>query len=227
MELRRQFEAERRKSMSVEEAILRLQRDNKEKEREVSKLKEEVADNKAEIDDLTDKAHKAGEIIEALNDQNDNLRNQIDHIHNATINIANYSEEIHALKRKISDIERDISHVENQISSAQSELARLNREGEEKKKRVRELAAEGNLEPQLHAPPSQYFGRKDSGSLHSESTEEEKNHVIKVLEHESKLYHFEKHFLKMMNQNQAPPLLSSTPAPYKPSNHLYEMRAPY
>lgn len=31
MELKRQFEAERRKSMSVEDAIIRLQRDNKEK----------------------------------------------------------------------------------------------------------------------------------------------------------------------------------------------------
>ena len=80
--------------------------------------------------------------------------------------------------------------MEKQISAAKEELARVERDGEEKKKRVKELAAEGNIEPQMQPPPTQFLTRKESGSFHSESTEEEKNHVIKVLEHESKLYHF-------------------------------------
>ena len=36
MELKKQFEAERRKSMSIEEAVLRLQRDNKANSNEAS-----------------------------------------------------------------------------------------------------------------------------------------------------------------------------------------------
>jgi transcription elongation GreA/GreB family factor len=59
MELKKQFEAERRKSMSIEEAIMRLQRDNKGKAGEVANLKKELAENKAEIKDITDKLQKA------------------------------------------------------------------------------------------------------------------------------------------------------------------------
>ena len=64
------------------------------------------------------------------------------------------------------------------------------------------MAADGRVSTPPMPPQPQGMTRKTSGSLHSESTEEEKNHVIKVLEHESKLYHFEKNFLKMMSQNQ-------------------------
>lgn len=46
-QFRRQFEAERRKSMSIEEAIVRLQRDNKGKAGEVASLKKELAENKS------------------------------------------------------------------------------------------------------------------------------------------------------------------------------------
>lgn len=95
------------------------------------------------------------------------MRGEIDHIHNATINISNYSEEIHSLKRKISDVDRDIAHVDSQIGSASDELSRLERDGEEKKRRVKELAAEGNIQPQMQPPPTQYLVRKDSGSIHS------------------------------------------------------------
>lgn len=38
-------------------------------------------------------------------------------------------------------------------------------------------------------------------SISSTSTEEEKNHVIKVLEHESKVYNFEKTILGVVNPN--------------------------
>lgn len=38
--------------------------------------------------------------------------------------------------------------------------------------------------------------------MNSDSTEEEKNHVIKVLEHESKLYNLERNMLKLMGQSQ-------------------------
>ena len=58
-ELRRQFQAERRQSISLEEAILRLQRDNKNNAAIVADLKSELTDNKAEINDLTDKNGKA------------------------------------------------------------------------------------------------------------------------------------------------------------------------
>ena len=52
------------------------------------------------------------------------------------------------------------------------------------------MAADGRVSTPPMPPQPQGMTRKTSGSLHSESTEEEKNHVIKVLEHESKLYHF-------------------------------------
>lgn len=39
-------------------------------------------------------------------------------------------------------------------------------------------------------------------TISSTSTEEEKNHVIKVLEHESKVYNFEKTILGVVNPNQ-------------------------
>lgn len=48
-ELKRQFEAERRKSMSIEEAIVRLQRDNKGKAAELQELQSQLAENKEEI----------------------------------------------------------------------------------------------------------------------------------------------------------------------------------
>ncbi len=38
-------------------------------------------------------------------------------------------------------------------------------------------------------------------TISSASTEEEKNHVIKVLEHESKVYNFEKTILGVVNPN--------------------------
>lgn len=39
LELKKQFEAERRKSMSIQEAVVRLQRDNRAKASEVEELK--------------------------------------------------------------------------------------------------------------------------------------------------------------------------------------------
>jgi TolA-binding protein len=48
-ELKRQFEAERRKSMSIEESILRLQRDNKGKSAEVAELQSQLQEMKEEI----------------------------------------------------------------------------------------------------------------------------------------------------------------------------------
>ncbi len=48
-ELKRQFEAERRKSMSIEESILRLQRDNKGKSAEVAELQSQLQEIKEEI----------------------------------------------------------------------------------------------------------------------------------------------------------------------------------
>jgi len=45
--------------MSIEEAIVRLQRDNKGKAGEVANLKREIAENKSEIKDLSDKVQKA------------------------------------------------------------------------------------------------------------------------------------------------------------------------
>lgn len=74
MEFRKQFQAERRKSMSIEEAIVRLQRDNKGKAGEVANLKREIAENKSEIKDLSDKVQKAQQIIEALGEENQSLR---------------------------------------------------------------------------------------------------------------------------------------------------------
>lgn len=55
------------------------------------------------------------------------------------------------------------------------------------------------------------MNRKDSGSVNSESTEEEKNHVIKVLEHESKLYNLERNMLKLMGNQQQEPLVQTVP----------------
>jgi outer membrane murein-binding lipoprotein Lpp len=210
-----------------------LQRETKARGVEAVELRGELEDNKAEINDLSDKNRKAAEIIDAMTEENDGLRNDIDHLHNATINITNFSEEIHTLKRKIEDIIRDINHMETQIGAAQSELSRQERELEDKKRKVKELAAEGNIPAQPIPSPRpqyqqssqpQYFTHKTSGSVHSESTEEEKNHVIKVLEHESKLYHFEKNFLKMMSQNQAQPGAQALkPAPFRASIPIYDV----
>jgi hypothetical protein len=54
--------------------------------------------------------------------------------------------------------------------------------------------------------------------VNSESTEEEKNHVIKVLEHESKLYNLERNMLKLMGPNQqlAPQGHFVAPQPFVP-----------
>ena len=47
------------------------------------------------------------------------------------------------------------------------------------------------------------FDKDRKASISSgESTDEEKNHVIKVLQHESKLYNFERNVLNILNQNQ-------------------------
>lgn len=59
MELKRQFDAERRNSMSIEEALIRLKRENKANASEVANLKGEVTENKAAINDLSDKNGKA------------------------------------------------------------------------------------------------------------------------------------------------------------------------
>lgn len=56
--------------MSIQQAIVRLQRDNKGKAGEVANLKKDLAENKAEIRDLSDKVQKAQEIIEALGEEN-------------------------------------------------------------------------------------------------------------------------------------------------------------
>jgi hypothetical protein len=67
------------------------------------------------------------------------------------------------------------------------------------------------------------MSRKDSGSVNSESTEEEKNHVIKVLEHESKLYNLERNMLKLMgNTPQQAPLVQTVPfAPQQYNTQQY------
>lgn len=198
MELKKQFEAERRKSMSIEESITRLKRDNKAKANQVEELRSEVEQIREDIDILNEKLSKANKIIEALSEENEQLKSEIDHINNATINIQNYSDQIDAYRRKLSDLERDLSNAESELSSLKNELSNKERELEDKKRKLNQLAGEGQ---------SRTLIRKDSGvgSVASDSTEEEKNHVIKVLEHESKLYNFEKNILKLMSQNQAQP----------------------
>jgi chromosome segregation ATPase len=192
-ELKRQFEAERRKSMSIEESIIRIQRDNKAKAGEVEELQAQLAENKEDIDDLSDKLKKAQEIIDALEEDNEHLRAEIDHIHNATININNFGEQIEALRRRVADTDRSLSAIDAQIRNAKNDLEGQKRAIDEKQRRVGQLAGEGKR-----------LSRKESGSVNSESTEEEKNHVIKVLEHESKLYNLERNMLKLMGSPQQP-----------------------
>lgn len=81
-----------------------------------------MAENKEEIDGLSDELKKAQEIIEALEEDNEHLRAEIDHIHNATININNFGEQIEALRRRIADTDRSLSAVEGQIRNAKSDL---------------------------------------------------------------------------------------------------------
>lgn len=69
MEFKKQFEAERRKSVSVEEAIMRLQKDNKNKANQIYNLQNELNEYKSEIDDLVDKNQKTTEIIEAIQER--------------------------------------------------------------------------------------------------------------------------------------------------------------
>lgn len=69
MEFKKQFEAERRKSVSVEEAIMRLQKDNKNKANQIYNLQNELNEYKAEIEDLVDKNQKTTEIIEAIQER--------------------------------------------------------------------------------------------------------------------------------------------------------------
>lgn len=77
------------------------------------------------------------------------------------------------------------------MRTAKGELEGQKKAIEEKQRKVAQLAGEGK-----------YLARKDSGSVNSESTEEEKNHVIKVLEHESKLYNLERNMLRLMGPQQ-------------------------
>lgn len=168
---------------------MRLQRDNKGKAGELEQLQAQLAENREEIEDLNDKLAKANEIIAALEEDNEQLRGEIDHIHNATINISNFQEQIEGLRRRIADTERALASLDTQIRNARGDLENQKRAIEEKQRRIGQLAGEGS---------GKFLARKDSGSVHSESTEEEKNHVIKVLEHESKLYNLEKNMLRLM-----------------------------
>ena len=71
--------------------------------------------------------------------------------------------------------------------------------------------ASGQAGPPLQQYSSlpQAVSRKQSFT--SDSTEEEKNHVIRVLQHESKVYNFEKNIKRMMGQ--APPTPNGTVSP--------------
>ncbi len=145
--------------MSIEESIIRLQRDNKAKAGEVEELQGQLAENKEDIDDLTDKLKKAQEIIDALEEDNEHLRAEIDHIHNATINITNFAEQIEVLRRRIADTDRSLSAIDGQIRNAKNDLEGQKRALSEKQRRVGQLAGEGRQ-----------LSRKDSGSVNSEST---------------------------------------------------------
>lgn len=145
--------------MSIEESIIRLQRDNKAKAGEVEELQGQLAENKEDIDDLTDKLKKAQEIIDALEEDNEHLRAEIDHIHNATINITNFAEQIEVLRRRIADTDRSLSAIDGQIRNAKNDMEGQKRALSEKQRRVGQLAGEGRQ-----------LSRKDSGSVNSEST---------------------------------------------------------
>ena len=135
------------------------------------------------------------------------------------------------MRRKIDDIDRDLAHVDSQINSAQKELSRAETDAEDKKRKMKQLAADGFVPnppsvqsiPNQRSPPPQFISRKTSGSVHSESTEEQKNHVIKVLEHESKLYHFEKNFLNIMSQNKPTTSMPKMPPFKKASSPIYQI----
>jgi hypothetical protein len=77
-------------------------------------------------------------------------------------------------------MERNLSNLESQINSAKNDLSNEERNAEDRKRKVKELAAEGvklqNQIPLQGQVPIQsqsqvgYYGRKNSGSVHSDST---------------------------------------------------------
>jgi len=65
-EIRRQFEGERRKSTSIEAAVLNLQKENAALKDEVDNLNEAYDEAENNIEMLTDKLRKADEIIKVF-----------------------------------------------------------------------------------------------------------------------------------------------------------------
>lgn len=76
-EIRRQFEGERRKSTSIEAAVLNLQKENKRLNDELQDLADDFNDAQHTIESLNDKLRKADEIIDKLGNENNSLKRDL------------------------------------------------------------------------------------------------------------------------------------------------------
>ena len=157
---------------------------------------------------LTDKLRKADEIIEALENETMSMkreisrleRNQASEKQNPDRSYDSYQGNSHQANSRNNNQRNSYNSVpdvvgRSEVNRLESQVSSLKAELNDKQRVIRDLQEEISHRPSkevIREVIKEVPVYKRSDSISAASTEEEKNHVIKVLEHESKVYNFEK-----------------------------------
>lgn len=176
------YDGERRKSMAAEKSVNQVKNENNALKKKVSDLQDDIADLEDVAANLNQKVKKADQIIEHLEEDHQKVKEDI-HIEHQKEK-KRIAEQTKMLKDKLDEMEDDLGQKEDELGDLLDELRIKDRELNYQKGRVNVLEKE-------NASRTNY---SENGV-----SEEERDHVIKVLEHESRVYNFEKRVSANLN----------------------------
>lgn len=104
---------------------------------------------------------------------------------------------VSSLEKATNDRQLEVRRLSEELRRRQSELGQQNYKIQSLEQNLRD--AKEYAGPNVIQSGYQYGGLAKSESMTGISSQEQKNHVIKVLEHESKVYRFEKNLVSSMS----------------------------
>lgn len=184
------FENERRKSVGVEEAAARLQKEHNALTNELDALRKQIKQAEIILKDLTSKYSQATAIVEELEAEEEGLKDQAEDIHDKSISHINES------KKQEKDLE-DLKKIYDKnvvlLREKEKELERLRALIEEK---IGENSHFGKEITRLMNAMPISVSRARGQTWGSGG---QKSHVVKVLQHESKIFNFEQNVNSFTN----------------------------
>lgn len=183
-QVKNQFDNERRKSMGVEQAAAQLQKQHVRLAEQLEGVRKEIKETENVLKDLNNKFNDVNKVIDRLEDENNELKAQVQDIHDKSISHINES------KNQQKELEQLKITYEKKASLLKQKEAELQNIRDHLNDQRLELSAVGKQANRLEQPGGTGKFISRAGGLGWSNNFNEKPHVIKVLEHESKVYNF-------------------------------------